>query len=178
MPELQRLRADHVPALLGFERENRAYFAAAVPDRGDEYFAEFDARIAALLAEQATGGCHFHVLVAAEGTIVGRVNLVDVADGAAELGYRIAEHATGRGLARAAVAQICALAATGYGLDTLRAKTTVDNHASRAVLARTGFVPAGETVLSGRPGLLFVRDLLGYPPPEVVRGGHLVQCNE
>ncbi|WP_412543284.1 GNAT family N-acetyltransferase [Longispora sp. K20-0274] len=159
MPELQLLRADHAPALLAFEWENRAYFAAAVPDRGDAYFAEFAARHAALLAEQAAGVCRFHVLVADDGAIVGRVNLMDLVDGAAELGYRIAERATGRGLARAAVTGLCALAATDYGLDTLRAATTVDNHGSRAVLARTGFVPVGETVLGGRPGLLFARDL-------------------
>ena len=53
MPELQLVRLDHAPALLAFERENRAYFAAVIPDRGDEYFAEFDARHAQLLESQA-----------------------------------------------------------------------------------------------------------------------------
>ncbi|NUV38105.1 GNAT family N-acetyltransferase, partial [Streptomyces sp. KAI-27] len=38
MPELQRLRADHAPALLAFERENRAWFARTISDRGDAYF--------------------------------------------------------------------------------------------------------------------------------------------
>ncbi|MGO4759286.1 GNAT family N-acetyltransferase, partial [Streptomyces sp. 2MCAF27] len=38
---LERLRADHAPALLAFERENRAYFARSIPDRGDSYFTEF-----------------------------------------------------------------------------------------------------------------------------------------
>src|SRR6266516_91040 len=52
MPDLQLLRLDHAPALLAFERENRAYFAALVPDRGDEFFAEFDTRYAQLLAWQ------------------------------------------------------------------------------------------------------------------------------
>ncbi|GHO42298.1 hypothetical protein KSX_04610 [Ktedonospora formicarum] len=33
-PELQLVRLDHAPALLAFERENRAYFAAVIPDRG------------------------------------------------------------------------------------------------------------------------------------------------
>jgi GNAT acetyltransferase-like protein len=52
MPDLQLLRLDQAPALLAFERENRAYFAASVPDRGDEFFAEFDTRYAQLLAGQ------------------------------------------------------------------------------------------------------------------------------
>uniref|UniRef100_A0AAU2JRC5 GNAT family N-acetyltransferase n=1 Tax=Streptomyces sp. NBC_00049 TaxID=2903617 RepID=A0AAU2JRC5_9ACTN len=167
MPRLQLLRFDHAPALLEFERENRAYFAASIPDRGDEYFTRFDARHRDLLAEQAAGLCFFHLLVDGEGEgegegqgeVLGRVNLVDVADGSAELGYRIAERAAGRGLATAAVREVCGLAVTEYGLTGLRAVTTLDNAGSRAVLARTGFAPAGELRVDGRPGLRFVRDL-------------------
>lgn len=157
---LERLRPDHAPALLAFERDNRAYFAASVPDRGDGYFSEFDARHRSLLAEQAAGTCHFHVLVDGDGSIVGRVNLVDVADGAAELGYRVAERAAGRGLATAAVNEVCAIAATDYGLTLLRAATTLDNVGSLAVLQRTGFVPVGGTTLDGRPARRFVRRLV------------------
>ncbi|MGW7333452.1 GNAT family N-acetyltransferase [Streptomyces sp. NPDC054840] len=159
MPRLQLLRFDHAPALLAFERENRAYFAASVPDRGDHYFADFDERHAALMAEQAAGLCFFHVLVGDGGEILGRVNLVDVADGSAELGYRIAERAAGRGLATAAVREVRGPAVTEYGLTALRAVTTLDNTGSRAVLARTGFVATGDVDLDGRPGLRFVCDL-------------------
>ncbi|MFJ1823390.1 GNAT family N-acetyltransferase, partial [Streptomyces sp. NPDC088178] len=120
MPDLQRLHLDHAPALLAFEQENRMFFAASVPDRGDDYFTNFDARLAALLAEQATGACHFHVLVDDLGVILGRFNLVDAANGSAELGYRVAEKATGRGLATATVRHLCTLAAEEYGLTTLR----------------------------------------------------------
>jgi ribosomal-protein-alanine N-acetyltransferase len=119
--ELQLLRPDHVPALLAFERENRAYFAASVPDRGEAYFARFDERHRDLLAEQEAGVCYFHVLVGAAGEVLGRVNMVDVADGGAELGYRIAERAAGRGLATSAVREVCGLAADRYGLTALRA---------------------------------------------------------
>ncbi|MGW7423974.1 GNAT family N-acetyltransferase [Streptomyces sp. NPDC054813] len=159
MPELHLLRPDHVPALLAFEQENRAYFAATVPDRGDDYFARFEERHRALLAEQAAGICYFHVVVGDAGEVLGRVNLVDVADGGADLGYRIAERAAGRGLATSAVREICGLAATGYGLTFLRAATTLVNTASRTVLARSGFTVTGETRLSGLPGLTYLRRL-------------------
>ncbi|MGW4567818.1 GNAT family N-acetyltransferase [Streptomyces sp. NPDC004561] len=165
MPELQPLRPDHAPALLAFERENRAYFAASIPDRGEEYFARFDERHRALLAEQAAGVCRFHVLVGDGGEVLGRVNLMDLADGGAELGYRIAQRAAGRGLATSAVLEMCGLAAGSYGLTVLRAATTLDNAASRAVLARTGFTVTGETRLSGRPGLTYVRSLEDYSVP-------------
>jgi ribosomal-protein-alanine N-acetyltransferase len=159
VPVLERLRLDHGPALLAFEQENRAYFAASVSDRGNEYFRDFDARHRSLLEEQAAGVCHFHLLVDSDGSIVGRINLVDVAGGSADLGYRIAERAAGRGLATAAVNQVFAIAATDYGLTVLRASTTLDNVGSQTVLNRTGFVPIGETTLQGRPAIQFVRRL-------------------
>ncbi|MFI5977504.1 GNAT family N-acetyltransferase [Streptomyces sp. NPDC051452] len=159
MPELQLLRPDHAPALLAFERENRAYFAATVPDRGDDYFARFDERHRALLAEQEAGVCRFHLLVGAEGEVLGRFNLMDLADGGADLGYRVARRAAGRGLATGAVRELCRLAADRYGLSVLRAATTLDNAASQTVLTRTGFTVVGETRLGGRPGLSYLRGL-------------------
>lgn len=152
---IERLTLSHAPALLAFERANRAYFAASIPDRGDDYFTHFTARLEALLAEQTAGICHFHVVVA-DGEILGRVNLVDVADGAAELGFRIAEKAAGRGLATAAVREVLTLAAETYGLTTVRASAATRNIGSRTVLTRTGFVPTGEdVVLNGLPGLRY-----------------------
>ncbi|WP_405897900.1 GNAT family N-acetyltransferase [Streptomyces sp. NBC_00727] len=161
MSGLQRLRADHAPAVLAFEEANRAFFAASVPDRGDAFFTDYPSRHAALLAEQDSGACHFHVLVAEEtGEVLGRFNLVDVADGTAELGFRLAEKATGRGLATTAVRQLFDLCRTAYGLTTLRARATVTNAGSRAVLGRTGFVETGEEVeLSGERGLAYVREV-------------------
>ncbi|MFI5676897.1 GNAT family N-acetyltransferase [Streptomyces cellulosae] len=161
MPTLERLRADHADALLAFEQANRAWFARSVPDRGDAYFTEFAARHQALLAEQDTGVCHFHVLLDEEGELIGRINLVDVAQGAAELGYRIGESAAGRGLATAAVRQMCRLAGTTYGLVALTARTTLDNRASRTVLERNGFTATGTLTLNGHPGVRYRRARLG-----------------
>jgi ribosomal-protein-alanine N-acetyltransferase len=152
---LERLRLDHAPALLAFERENRAYFAATIPDRGDDYFVEFDERHRALLAEQDTGACHFHLVIDG-GEVLGRVNLVDVAHGSAALGFRIASKAAGRGLATAAVGEVVVLATTAYGLTALRAAAAVGNIGSQKVLIRNGFTLTGEEItLSGKPGLWY-----------------------
>ncbi|MFF4834586.1 GNAT family N-acetyltransferase [Streptomyces sp. NPDC001315] len=161
MVKLERLRADHAEALLVFERDNRAYFARSISDRGDAYFSEFATRHRALLAEQDAGVCHFHVVLDEEGRLVGRVNLVDVADGTAELGYRVGAAAAGRGVATAAVRQVCRLSATTYGLVSLTAVTTLDNTASRTVLERNAFVPTGPTTVAGRPGIRYARVHLG-----------------
>jgi [ribosomal protein S5]-alanine N-acetyltransferase len=163
MPELLRLQADHAPAVLAFELANRGYFAASIPDRGDAYFDRFADRFSALLAEQEAGICAFHVLLAEDGSVLGRFNLVDIEDGSADLGYRVAQHATGRGLATATVRELCPLAAARHGLRTLRAATTHANLASQRVLVKAGFVPvspADPADLGGEPGTWYQRDLV------------------
>jgi [ribosomal protein S5]-alanine N-acetyltransferase len=159
IPDLQLVRLDHAPALLAFERENRAYFAAVIPDRGDEFFAEFDTQHAQLLAQQAAGTDYFYLLVVEGGEVVGRVNLFKVADGSAELGYRIAQKAAGQGLATAAVRKICELAVTEYGLTSLRARVTLDNPASGKVLEHNGFVPVSELTLNDKPARSYICEL-------------------
>jgi ribosomal-protein-alanine N-acetyltransferase len=167
MPTLELLRADHASAILAFELANRAYFAASISDRGDEFFAQFSERHSALLAEQEAGIGAFHVLVAEDGSVLGRFNLVFVGDGTAELGYRVAQDAAGRGVATATVREVCRLAAARYGLRTLRAATTHDNVASQKVLTRTGFVPVGPADpadIGGKPGTWYQRDLATDSP--------------
>jgi [ribosomal protein S5]-alanine N-acetyltransferase len=162
VPELQRLRADHAAAVLAFEQANRAYFAVFISDRGDEFFDQFTDRHSALLAEQEAGIGAFYVLVAEDGSVLGRFNLLFAEDGTAELGYRVAQHAAGRGVATATVRELCRLAAARHGLRTLKAATTRENAASQKVLAKAGFVPAGPADpahLGGKPGTWYQRDL-------------------
>lgn len=143
MPELQLLHAGHAPAVLAFELANRAYFAASISDRGDDYFDQFTERHNALLNEQSTGISAFYVLVAEDGSILGRFNLVDIEDGTAKLGYRVAQHVASRGVATATVRELCRLGATRHGLRTLRAATASGNTASQRVLTKAGFIPVG-----------------------------------
>jgi len=160
--ELQRLRADHASAVLAFELENRAYFAASISDRGDAFFERFDDEHTALLAEQEAGAAAFHVLVTDDGRVIGRFNLRFAGPDAAELGYRVAEDAAGRGVASAAVQELCRRAATSYGLRTLTAATSADNVASQRVLAKAGFVPVGPADpahIGGKTGMWYERDL-------------------
>jgi len=170
VPELQRLRAGHAPAVLAFELANRAYFTAFISDRGDEFYDQFTERHNALLAEQDAGLCAYYVLVDDDGSVLGRFNLYDVQDGAAVLGYRVAQHAAGRGVATAAVRELCELAAAQYGLRTLKAATSHDNVPSQRVLAKAGFRPVGPADpadIGGKQGTWYQRDLvagLRLPP--------------
>ncbi|QUQ64726.1 GNAT family N-acetyltransferase [Kutzneria sp. CA-103260] len=163
MPDLKRLHADHAPAVLAFELANRAYFATTISDRGDEYYDQFTDRHSALLAEQEAGIAAFYVLVAEDGTVVGRFNLYRIEDGTAELGYRVAQHVAGHGVATATVRELCGLAAARHGLRTLRAATSRENVASQRVLAKAGFVPVGPADpadVGGKSGTWYQRDLV------------------
>lgn len=157
-----KLNAEHAPAVLAFESANRAYFAASIFDRGDEYFDEFAKRFSALLAEQEAGVCVFYVLVDQDGSVLGRFNLYDLADGSADVGYRVAQEVAGRGVATATVRELCRLAAQRHGLHTLRAAVADENAASQRVLVKAGFVPAGPAEpsdLGGKTGMWYQRDL-------------------
>lgn len=162
MPELEQLRAGHAGAVLAFELVNRVYFAASISDRGDEFFDRFAERHSASLAEQEAGRCAFYVLVADDGSVLGRFNLYDLENGTATLGYRVAEQVAGRGVATATVRELCRIAATRHGLRTLRAATSHGNIASRKVLIKAGFVPVGPASpadLGGKSGTWYQRDL-------------------
>src|ERR1700686_2290157 len=140
MFELQRLRRDHEAAVLDFERVNRAYFAKSISDRGDDFYENFAEQYRALLAEQEAGARIFHVLVDEHETVVGRFNLYDLVDGTAEVGYRVAQRVSGRGVATSGLRSLCRIAREEDGLRTLTAATSNENVASQRVLARAGFV--------------------------------------
>lgn len=160
--ELQLVQVGHRSAVLAFELENRDYFATLISDRGDEYFAQLTERHNELLAEQDAGTTACYVLVEEDGTVVGRFNLYRIHDGAAEVGYRIAERIAGHGIATAVVQKLCQLAIAEHGLSTLRAATSDHNIASQRVLLKAGFVqtePVAAADLGGKQGHWYLRHL-------------------
>jgi ribosomal-protein-alanine N-acetyltransferase len=162
VPELEQLTAGHAPAVLAFELANRAYFAASISDRGDDFFDQFTDRYNALLVEQEAGTSAFYVLVE-DGSVLGRFNLYDIEDGTANLGYRVAQHVAGRGVATTTVLELCRVASSRHGLRALRAATSDENAASQRVLTKAGFVlvgPADPADLGGKQGSWYQRDLV------------------
>ncbi len=118
-----------------------------------------------MLAEQEAGLGAFYVLVAEDGSVLGRFNLLFAEGGTANLGYRVAQHVAGRGVATATVRELCGLAGARHGLRMLRAATSRENAASQKVLARAGFIPVGPAApadIGGKQGTRYERDL-GQP---------------
>ena len=160
MCQLQLVGLEHEPAVLAFERDNRAYFAESISDRGDAFFEEYPERHRELMAEQEAGTNAFYVSVDEQGVVVGRFNLYDILNGTARVGYRVSERVAGRGVATSGLRALCRIAREEFGLLTLTASASNENVASQRVLRKAGFVYVVPTEVGGRPGALFDADLV------------------
>jgi ribosomal-protein-alanine N-acetyltransferase len=140
---------DDVDALLAFELANRAFFERWINARAPAFY-QPDAVADSILAlqEAAAADRAYGYLIVHGDAMVGRINLTAVERpyfNRATLGYRLAEHACGRGWASAAVAQLQQLAFGPLGLWRLEAHVGQHNPASRAVLLRNGFALYGQS---------------------------------
>jgi ribosomal-protein-alanine N-acetyltransferase len=144
---VRTLTEDDVPALTALLVANRDHLAPWDPQRADEYFTEeFQRSDTARLLEVHRQGGVLPGVVLLDGEPVGRINVDNVVRGAflsGDLGYWVAEHVTGRGVATAAVAAMTRLAFGEAGLHRLQAGTLLHNGASQRVLRRNGFTAIG-----------------------------------
>lgn len=151
---IRTIRPSDAPALLAFEQANRAWFESHIDARAPDFYslAGVAAHIDECLASHAAGSMHPCLLVADDGAILGRCNLKDIdqASRRAEVGYRIAAHACGLGLAGVALRHLMELAYGHWQLDGLDAHVTVANAASSRVLERAGFTLAGASPFQAR----------------------------
>jgi ribosomal-protein-alanine N-acetyltransferase len=157
--QLQLVGTQHESVVLAFERENRAYFAKAISDRGDSFFEQYPQRHRELIAEQEAGTGVFYALVDQNGVVVGRFNLYDISDGTARVGYRVGEQASGRGVATSGLRTLCRIARENFGLQVLTAAASDDNVASQRVLLKSGFTYVAPSDVGGRRGVLFELEL-------------------
>ena len=155
---LELLSTDHARPLERFELANRTFFAERVGDRGDEYFDHFDDNLASRVHENQQGTSLYFVIVDADGEVLGRININDIdRPELTELGFRVAEHAQGRGLATTGVINALEIAAT-RGVRTVKARVSIANVSSRRVLEGCGFAQTGPTEApSGWP-----QNFIGY----------------
>lgn len=144
---------DDADELLRFETEHRAFFEARINARPPAFYSPEGVRAALVLAAQEAAedkGYQFLVRDAA-GVLIGRVNLVGVRRThfqMAELGYRFAESAGGKGYATEAVGQVVTKAFGELGLMRLEAVARASNEGSIKVLLRNGFREFGRSTQS------------------------------
>lgn len=140
---LELLSSGHARQLERFELNNRDFFASRIGDRGDDYFAHFDERLAELVEENRVGTSLLGVLVDPREEVVARVNITDIHQSdSTEIGFRVAKSVQGRGIARTGVRLALELAAA-HGVRVVHARVAADNPASRRVLKVCGFEATG-----------------------------------
>lgn len=148
MPVTRPLELADAPELAALHRENREFLAPWQPLRPDSYATEAGQRaaVAAALAQRVSGSAVPFVVLDGSGAIVGGVTLASVIRGAFQscsVGYWLAEHAQGRGLATAALRDAVDVAFGDLRLHRVQAETLPHNRRSRQVLQRVGFEEYG-----------------------------------
>ena len=140
---LHKLQESDAESLFHFEVANRVYFNKMVPDRGEDYykFKFFNDKLLQLITEQSLGFSTFYLIKDENGFIIGRINLVDFnhANQSVELGYRISEDQSGKGMATLGVKQVLGEVYHQDKIKHISARTTKDNLASQKVLENNGF---------------------------------------
>lgn len=137
-------------ALCAFEFTHRAYFERWINHRPSDFYSREGVAkaIAAAQADAAADRSHQYLARDESGRLVGRVNLHQVRRThwhAASLGYRVAEDAAGRGIAKAMVAQLLPIAFGSLGLKRIEATARPDNLGSVRVLQVNGFAQFGHS---------------------------------
>ncbi|AZU62432.1 GNAT family N-acetyltransferase [Neobacillus mesonae] len=139
---IEKLDSTDEKDLYKFEFENRTFFEEMVPTRGDDYYKPefFNIRHESLLEEQAKGISNFYLIKDQNGSILGRINLVDIDESykIGHLGYRVGQQHTGKGVATKAL-KLLLETVIELGIKQVKAKTTTDNIASQKVLEKNGF---------------------------------------
>lgn len=129
--------------LLAFEQENRVFFEASINARPAAYYcAEGVAEAIAQAQQDAAADRGYQFLIRQDSQLVGRINLHRVQRpyfNCAELGYRVGARFNGRGIARAAVAQVLQRAFGELQLSRIEANARPENLGSVRVLEASGF---------------------------------------
>jgi ribosomal-protein-alanine N-acetyltransferase len=126
----------------------RARLQPFEPRRDPEFYTEHGqrSRVAEHLALHADGRCVPLVIVDGSDRVVGEMTLASIILGAfqsASVGYWVAAHAEGGGVASAALQDLQTIAFGTLGLHRLQGETLTHNVASQRVLERAGFVRYG-----------------------------------
>ena len=133
--------------LLRFEEENRSWFEQQIAPRPDSFFNELavEDHIRSLVYGKQHRVFHPLVIISQQNKIIGRANLRDINEHGktAEIGYRVGQAHTGKGIATSAARYLVLLAYTEWKLSEVRGFVSVANPASAKVLINNGFVELG-----------------------------------
>jgi ribosomal-protein-alanine N-acetyltransferase len=140
--QIRALQSDDVEAVLQFELAHKSFFEHSIEMRPNEFYQPEAVRqhIAEFLLLKQQDLALPTLIFNAENELIGRANIKDIdpATKSAYVGYRIAEHWSGKGVASYALNQLIQQAKL-LGLMGLFACVAKENLASERVLIKAGF---------------------------------------
>ncbi len=139
---IRALQPDDVEAVLQFELAHKSFFEQSIEARPDEFY-QLEAvkqNIAEFLLLKQQALALPTLIFNTDKELIGRANLKDIdqVTKSAYVGYRIAEHWSGKGVASFALYELIQLAKQ-MGLMVLLACVSTENRASMQVLKKAGF---------------------------------------
>ncbi len=139
---IRALQSDDVEVVLQFELVHKSFFEQKIEARPDEFYqpAAVQQHIAEFLLLKQQGLALPTLIFNTDNELIGRANLKDIdqVTKTAYVGYRIAEHWSGQGVASFALNQLIQQAKQ-MGLMVLLACVATENRASMQVLKKAGF---------------------------------------
>lgn len=137
---LNLLEETQYNALFEFEMENRYWFEQHVPARPEGYFTfpVFKFYQDKLIEEYKSGLGYFYLAMEDHRRVIGRLNLYNLTEQSAELGYRLSKNCSGNGITTHLVSEIIKIARLTH-LKFLTAEVEEENIASRRVLEKNNF---------------------------------------
>ncbi len=137
---LDKLKESDFEDLFYFELNNKEYFELFVPSRPSDYYIykSFIKIMKELLYEETLGISKFYLVKNKEDVIVGRINLTDIDNQSAELGYRIGKEFTGYAIASKAL-NLLLENLDLINISIVNSKTTISNIGSQKVMLKNNF---------------------------------------
>jgi ribosomal-protein-alanine N-acetyltransferase len=139
---IRALQSDDVEVVLQFELVHKSFFEQKIEARPDEFYQPeaVQQHIAEFLLLKQQGLALPTLIFNTDNELIGRANLKDIdqVTKTAYVGYRIAEHWSGQGVASFALNQLIQQAKQ-MGLMVLLACVATENRASMQVLKKAGF---------------------------------------
>jgi ribosomal-protein-alanine N-acetyltransferase len=146
---LRPLHVDDAELLAELYTANREFLAPFDPERPPDFFtAPGQRRSLEGLERDRAADAGERFLIEADGAPAGVISMSRVSRGPfqnAGIGYWVAQHANGRGVATQAVRLICRWGFDEARLHRIEAATLVDNVASQTVLRRNRFTEIGRS---------------------------------
>ncbi|WP_448568961.1 GNAT family N-acetyltransferase [Thalassotalea ganghwensis] len=132
----ESLGQHHAPALLTFELKNKAYFEAFIAAREQGFYTTHG--ISQHIDQLANTNNQRAFILLSQGEIIARANLKEIVNSQAEIGYRVAQQASGKGIATLCVNHLINEAST-LSIALLNAFVMDNNKASEHVLKKNNF---------------------------------------